>query len=449
MVEDTEINFSNKRIILILIPLIIEQFLGVTVGMVDIIMVSGVGESAVSGISLVDSINILLIGVFTSLATGGYVLISQGLGQKDKEKSCNYSVQMILLMVIISIVICTFSVILNNQALSFMYSDVEKDVMDNAVTYFYLTACSFPFLAIQSACSAIFRSMGKTKVTLFVSIMMNILNVLGNLIFIMVLGLGAKGAGMSTLTVRVVGATVLLILCFNKKNEVHLINIFKWRFDFRIIKNILSISLPMTIDGAIFQVGKILLQSLVVTFGTSAIAANAVANSVCNFACIPGNALGVVLIMIVGQLIGAKEYDKVKVYTKKLIVWGMATMAIINVFIFIFINPILSIYNLTPEGNKIANTIILLHCVTSTFLWTFSFTLPNALRASNDARFTMFISIISMWVFRIGFSYILCLNLGFGVMGIWIAMAIDWSFRGMCFIYRFRSNKWRDHSILI
>ncbi len=449
METDKGINFSNKRIILILIPLIIEQFLGVAVGMVDIIMVSGVGESAVSGISLVDVINNLLIGVFASLATGGYVLISQGLGQKNPKKSCEYSIQMFIIVIMVSTFVSVTSLAFNNQILNVMYSDVEKEVMDNAKIYFYLTALSFPFLAIQSASSAIFRSMGKTKITLFVVILMNIINVVGNSIFILRLGLGATGAGLSTLIVRVVGAVVLLVLCFNKKNEVHLTNILKWRFDFGIINKMLNISLPMTIDGAIFQVGKILLQSLIVTFGTSAIAANAVGNSIANFAYIPGSSIGVVLIMIVGQLIGAKEHEKVKIYTKKLVVWNMSILTILNVFILIFIDPILSIYNLTPEGYKIAYNLVIIHAVTSTFFWTFSFTLPNALRAANDAKYTMFISIISMWVFRVGFSYILCLHFGLGVSGVWIAMAIDWVFRGICFIFRFKSNQWMYHSISV
>ncbi len=449
METDKGIDFSNKKIILILLPLIIEQFLGVAVGMIDTIMVSSVGESAVSGISLVDSINFLLIVIFTSLASGGYVLISQGLGQKNSERASNYSVQMLFLIIIISTFVSIISLIFNNQILNLMFSDVEKDVMDNAIAYFYLTALSFPFLAIQSGCSAMFRSMGKTKITLFVVIMINVLNVIGNAVFVLVLGLGAAGAGLSTLIVRVIGATVLFVMCFNKNYEVHLSNVFKWRFDFVIIKNMLNISLPMTIDGTIFHVGKILLQSLIVTFGTSAIAANAVGNSLASFACIPGNAISVVLIMVVGQLIGAKEYEKVKIYTRKLVIWAMGAMGIVNVIIVILINPIISAYNLTPEGNKIAYGIILMHCVASTIFWPTSFTLPNALRASNDAKYTMFISIISMWVFRVGFSYILCLYFGFGVAGVWIAMFIDWIFRGICFIYRFRSNAWRDHSILI
>ncbi len=447
MEKTSGIEFSNKKIILILIPLILEQFLGVAVGMVDTIMVSGVGESAVSGISLVDTINILLINVFISLATGGYVLISQALGQKNSEKACDYSKQMVLTITLIATLVGIFSIVFNNQFLNFMYKDIEKDVMDNAIIYFYLTALSFPFLAIQNACSAIFRSMGKTKVTLFVSIMVNVLNVFGNSIFILLLGMGAAGAGTSTLIVRIIGAVVLLVLTLNKKNEVHLNNIFKWKFDFGIINKMMKISLPMTIDGVIFQIGKLVLQSLIATFGTSAIAANAVAYSVTGFACIPGSSLGIVLIMVVGQFIGARDYEQVKVYTKKLVIWSTVTMTIINVGIVIFLEPIISIYNLTPEGQKIAYEIILLHCITSSFLWTLSFTLPNALRAANDARFTMIVSIITMWTFRIGFAYILCLQLGFGVLGVWIAMSIDWLFRGICFVYRFKSNKWIYQSV--
>ncbi len=444
---EERIEFSNKKLFLIALPLIFEQFLGVAVGLADTIMVSSVGESAVSGVSLVDTINVLLVGIFMALATGGCVIVSQALGRRDSEQACEYSNQMTLTITVIALCVMIFSVTLNKFLLNLMFGDVEKEVMVNARIYFYLTAFSFPFLALQSACGAVFRSMGKTKVTLYVSIAINVLNILGNYFFIMHLGWNAAGVGMSTLVARVLGSVTLFTLALNSANEVHLTNPIKWRFDSFAFKKMMKISLPLSIDTVIFQVGKIVLQSLTATFGTTTIAANAVANAVAGLAIIPGSAFGIVLVIVTGQLIGARQFDDVKFYAKKLCSWGIVTIGIINVILFIFINPILNIYNLTPEGHEIAYNILILHCVTSTLFWTLSFTLPNMLRAANDARYTMFVSIFSMWVFRVGLSYVFCGYFGMGVLGIWLAMGIDWLFRDICFVRRVRSDRWITQSI--
>ncbi len=447
MEQNNSLVFSNKRILIILMPLVLEQILNVAVGLADTIMVSSVGESAVSGVSLVDSINVLLISVFMSLTTGGYVMISQALGQKNPKKARDYADQMVFVITIIATIVMVFTLIGNNWLLNLAFGNIEPDVMTNASIYFYLTALSFPFFAIQSACSAIFRSMGKTNITLYVSIVMNLFNVIGNYIFIVILEWNAAGVGTSTLLVRIIGATILLVLVLNKKNEVHLSNPINWRFDNGIIKRMMDISIPSSIDGVIFQLGKIILQSLIVTFGTSAIAANAVANNISGLANIAGNSLGIVLIMITGQLVGAREFDKVRYYTKKLVIWGMVAMAVINLFILAFQEPIIQLFNLTPEGAELTKEIVLIFTITSSFFWATSFTLPNALRAANDARYTMVVSILSMWTFRIGFAYILCLQLDFGVAGVWYAMSIDWFVRSFFFIKRFRSGKWETQSL--
>ncbi len=447
MEQSSKIEFSNKKLLLILMPLVFEQILNVFVGMADTIMVSGVGESAVSGVSLVDSINVLLITLFMSLTTGGYVIISQALGQRDEKKAVNCANQMVLITTIIAIFVMAFSLQFNQLILNLAFKDIEADVMTNAKIYFYLTAISYPFFAIQSACSAVFRSMGKTKITLYVAIFMNLFNVIGNYVFIVLMGWNAAGVGASTLIVRIFGGLLLLVLALNKSNQVHLTNPIKWRFDLSIIKKMMNISIPASIDGVIFQLGKILLQSLVVTFGTSAIAANAVANNIAGISNIAGSALGTVLIMVSGQLIGAREFEKVKFYTKKLIIWNIVAVGVVNVFVLLFQNQIIGLFNLTPEGVEIAENLVLIFSVMSTLFWATSFTLPNALRAANDARYTMFVSIISMWTFRIGFSYLLCLKFGFGVSGIWIAMCIDWISRSAFFLHRFKSGKWQIQSL--
>ncbi len=262
----------------------------------------------------------------------------------------------------------------------------------------------------------------------------------------MLLGWNAAGVGASTLIVRILGAVILFVLVLNQKNQVHLTNPLRWRFNLDIVNRMMKISIPTSIDGVIFQLGKLILQSLIVTFGTSAIAANAVANNIAGISNIPGSALGVVMIMVTGQLVGAREFDKVRVYTKKLIIWCICTMGIINLLILVFLNQIIGLFNLTPEGAEITKQIVFVFSTMSIVFWPFSFLLPNTLRAANDARYTMIISIVSMWTFRIGFSYLLCLQFGLGVVGVWIAMSIDWVFRSACFLKRFVSGKWEIQS---
>ncbi len=442
-----EIKFTNQQLFVIILPLLLETILGVAVGMIDTIMVSSVGESAVSGVSLVDSINFLLVSIFMSLSTGGYVIISQAIGRKNTKDACEYSNQMVLSIFAIAFIVTIISLAFNNSILNIMYKNVEPEVMENAVIYFYLTALSYPFLAIHSACSSIFRSMGNTKLSLYVSIILNIINVCGNFIFIVLLGWNAAGVGMSTLLARIFGSTVMFVLALNSKNIIHLTNPIKWRFDIAVIKKMMNISIPTAIDSIIFQIGKIILQGLTITFGTSAIAANAIAGQIAGLAILPGTVLGIVLMMVTGQLVGARDFENVKYYTKKLLKWGMSSIFVVNICIYLLLDQIVGLYNLTPDGNAIARNLIAFNCVVSTLFWSLSFTLPNALRAANDARFTMFITIISMWAFRIGFSYILCLQFGMGVIGIWIAMTIDWIFRGVAFVYRFRSEKWITSSL--
>ncbi len=445
--SNKEIKFTNRQLILIIIPLFLETVLTVAVGMADTIMVSSVGESAVSGVSLVDTINYLFIGIFTAISTGGYVIILQAIGRKSPKDACEYSNQMMLCIVAIATITAGISLMFNYEILNLFYQNVEKDVMENAKVYFYLTALSYPFLAIHSACASIFRSMGNTKISLYVSILLNVINIVGNYIFIMVLGWNAAGVGTSTLIARVVGATIMVVLALNRKNIVHITNPIKWRFNKDILKKMLDISIPTAIDSVIFQIGKLVLQSLTVTFGTSAIAANVVAGQVASFTLMPGNVISIVIMMVTGQLIGARDFDGVKLYTKKLLTWGICSISILNVGMFIFMDQILGLYNLTNQGHEIAKNLVTISCIVSTLFWTHSFSLPNALRASNDARFTMVVSIFSMWIFRIGFSYLLCLQLNMGVTGIWVAMGIDWLFRGILFTHRFKSEKWIAASI--
>lgn len=439
--------FSNRDLLKLIIPLIIEQILAVTVGLADGVMVARVGEAAISGVSIVDSINTLLIGLFSAVATGGAVVASQYLGQKDAKKASKAGEQLIASNLALSTIIMIIALLGRNFILNALFGDVEPDVMKNARIYFYYTAMSYPFLGVYNACAALFRSMGNSGISMIISVMANVLNIIGNSILIFILKMGVAGAAIPTLVSRILSAVVIFILLFNKTIPIHIDKMFEYRPDIKMIKRILEIGIPNGMENSVFQIGKILVQGIIVELGTSAITANSIASNIGGFGVLPGSAMGLALITVIGTCVGAGDYDGVKHYTKKLMRITHICMAGINAAIILLIPAILKIYDVSETTSEIASTLMLYHAILSTIIWPPAFTLPNALRAANDVRFTMWISIISMWTWRIGFSYFLVNALHMGVLGVWIAMTIDWLFRAIAFIYRFRKEKYRTISV--
>lgn len=433
--------FSKKDLNQLIIPLILEQILGVTVGMVATIMVSGVGEAAVAGVSLVDTINILLINIFTSLSTGGAVVAARYLGGKEYQNACKSANQLLLAITSLSLVVMLLSLIGNRLILRIIFGNVAAEVMNNAVVFFYLTALSFPFLAIYSGSAALCRSMGNSKITLIVSVLVNVVNIISNTFLIYGLGWGAEGAGTSTLISRMTGALIMLIVIRNPERPIHITN-FRLEFDFTMIKKIFHIGIPTGIDSCIFQFGKILVQSLVAGLGTAAMAANAVANTVSGVVVIPAASIGLALITVVGQTLGAKAYDDAIYYVKKLLRMAYIAMAILNIGVIFFSKQIAGLYSLSPEASDMAWKIIISYSACAIVLWPTGFALPNALRAAGDARFTMVISIASMWIWRVGLSFLLVKFIGFGLLATWAAMYVDWACRSGFFIFRMAGGKW-------
>jgi putative MATE family efflux protein len=435
--------FTKKDLIKLIVPLIIEQILVVTVGMADGVMVARVGEAAVSGVSIVDSINILLIGLFTAMATGGAVVSAQFLGQKNEKNASRAGKQLIVTSLALALVVMVFTLIGRKFILDILFRGVETDVMRNARIYFFYSALSYPFLAVYNACAALFRSMGNSKISMKISILSNLINVVGNAILIFGFNMGVAGAAIATLVSRIVASVFMFILLRNKKLPIYIDNILKYRPDKQMIKRILSIGLPNGMENSVFQIGKILVQGIVAGLGTASITANAIASNIGGFGVLPGSAIGLALITVVGQVVGAGEYSAVKFYTKRLMAMTHIIMAGLNIIIIVLIPSILKIYQVSEVTGELASTLMLYHCILSTFFWPPSFALPNALRAAGDVKFTMWVSMISMWVWRIGFSYILAIVFEIGVFGVWIAMTVDWVFRSACFVYRLHKEKYR------
>lgn len=438
--------FDTKQLKRLIIPLIIEQVLAVTVGMADIIMVSVTGEAAVSGVSLVDMINVLFMNLFAALATGGAVVTSQLIGHGDDELACESAHQLQIISLILSVGIMLFSVIFCRGILIAVFA-VDGEVLDYACKYFYISAASYPFLALYNSNAALFRSMGNSKVSMYVSLLMNFINISLNAVFVYVFNMGVVGVSTASLIARLVAAAVMSVLIRNQSLQVHIVKGTRLHLNRYMIKRILGIGVPNGLENSMFQFGRVIVVRVIAGFGTVQIAANAVANNIDAFGTIPGQAISLAMITVVGQCVGAGDYKQAKYYIKKLILVCYAIMVVLDSALLAGLPLILRVYNLSPETLSLATKLIFIHNGCAMLLWPLSFTLPNALRASNDVRYTMVVAIFSMWVFRILFSYILGKWLGWGAVGVWIAMVMDWIFRIIMFVYRYFSGKWMQNEI--
>ena len=434
--------YSNKDLKKLIVPLIVEQTLAIAVGMADTIMVSAAGEAAVSGVSLVDTVNILLINVFSALATGGAVVAGHFLGQKRKEEASKVAWQILMFATSLALIITVIFIAFHDGLLHLMFGQIENDVMQASKTYLIITAISFSGLAIYNSCAAIFRAMNYAKVTMWISLLINAVNLVGNTICIYGLKWGVAGAAIPTTVSRYVGAVVILIMMFNPKWDINLCGQVRLRFNFALLKRILYIAVPNGLENSMFQLGKIRVLSVVSTMGTSAIAANAVGNTLASWNILFGSALNLGLVSITAVCIGAGEISQARYYTRKLMKIAIGLTAVMSTILFFSVPLLVKLYNLGPEASQMAIGIIRFHNVMAVLFWVPSFTVPNTLRSAGDVIWTMLIAIFSMWVFRIGAAYLFTYQFHFGLIGVWVAMIIDWIFRTICYAIRYKGHKW-------
>lgn len=434
--------FDDKQLAVLIIPLIIEQFLAVLVGMADSIMIANVGEAAVSGVSLVDNIMVLFINAFSALAAGGAVISGQYLGQKDEKQACRASTQIVWFVTFVAFFLMAVIYFGKWFILHVVFGSIDADVMRHANRYLLIVTASIPFLALYNAGAAIFRAMGDSKAPMKVSILMNLINVTGNAVLIYGFHCGTEGVAIPTLLSRMTAGILIIALLVNQKLRLHIESTIQYRPDRRMIRRILSIGVPNGLENSMFQLGKILVLSLVSSFGTYAIAANAVCNVIAMFEILPGVAVNLAITTVIARCVGADMYDQARYYTKKLIFITYAGIWLMNIVIVFLLPVIVRVYHLSDITSDLTRQIIYLHTISSMLIWPISFSLPSTLRAAGDAQVTMYISMISMWLFRIVFSYILGKYFGLGVFGVWVAMIIDWCFRAICMTIRYRSGRW-------
>lgn len=375
-------------------------------------------------------------------------MASQYLGREDNKRANVAAKQLLLVTTAMSAFIMAVCLIGRNPILDLIFGKIEPEVMDNCRVYFFWSALSYPFLAVYNAGAALYRSMGNSKVSMLTSTLMNAINIAGNALLIFGFHMGVAGAAIASLFARMVGAVLITCLLRFKPHVIQLEAVFKLDFQPEMIKNILKFGVPTGLENGMFQIGRLMTQGLVATFGLTATTANAIGMSLSAFPQIPGTAIGLAMVTVVGQCIGARRQEEAKRYTLKLTGLAYLAMGALNLVMLALLPVVIGIYNPSPATAALARE-LMLYCIACTILlWPASFVLPNGLRAAGDVRFTMTVSIVSMWAFRIGFSYLLAKGLQMGVLGVWIAMTIDWAFRILCFAIRFFRGKWMNKQLI-
>lgn len=440
--------FPRRALWMLLIPLIIEQMLNSLMGMVDTLMVSRVGAEAISAVSLVDSINNLVLQVFAAMAAGAAIICSQYLGRKD-EKGCNDAAkQIVLTVVVISSAIMIIGVGFRKPLLYLIFGSVEEAVMTNAQIYFLITALSYPFIALFQAGAAFYRACGNSKFTMKTALIANVANIVGNTLFIFVLQMGAAGAAVSTLISRALCAFVVFYALRKPGYAIQLKNYFSIRPDLNLIVKILAIGVPSGIENGMFQFGKLAIQSTVSSLGTAAIAAQAMTIIFENVNGMAAVGIGIGLMTVVGQSIGAGRQEEAKYYIVKLAGYAEIAMIISCILVYIAARPVTVLAGMSEESTALCMQMILAITIVKPLLWVPSFTPPNGLRAAGDVRFSMITATLTMWLCRVALSIFLMRVVKTGPIGVWYGMFADWGVRGVIFTIRFVRGKWLRFKVI-
>ena len=436
--------YTKEQLRRLLIPLMFEQVLTALMGSVDTIMVTNIGSAAISAVSLVDSLNILIINIFAAMATGGAIICAQYLGSNQKDKANQALKQLIFSVTLISLIITIPCILFRRPLLSLIFGSVEKNVMDNSLNYLFITALSYPFIALYNAGAASFRTSQNSRLPMAIAFGSNILNIIGNVFFIFTLSLGVAGAALSTLLSRIISALIILILLKQPKQDLYVDSYLSIRPEIETITKILKIGIPT----GMFQFGKLVIQSTVSTMGTTAIAAQAMVAMLESFACQASIGIGLGMMSVVGKCVGAKEYEQARHYTISLTKLAWMVCIIFCAIIMLFIQQITSLAGMEAESAKLAIWLTRIVFAYKMIFWTPSFLPGYGLRAAGDVKFSMITSTLSMWICRVVVTIFLVHTFHMGPLAVWIGMGADWTIRSFIFLARFKSNKWLEHKVI-
>ena len=439
--------FSNRDLKNLILPLFFEQFLVMLVGIADTFIIAFAGEAAVSGVSLVNSFNTILIYLFTALASGGAVIISQYIGRKEMDNASETSSQLLTASVLLSVVLTVLTLIFNEQLMRLLFGQVEPDVMEACVTYLRISAYSYPAIAVYNAGASLYRSIGKTSTTMYISLVSNVINVAGNCIGVFVLHAGVAGVAYPSLIARVFTAVIITALCYREKN-VRYANKWVFAWDWELLRRILGIAVPNGVESGIFQLVKVALSSVVALFGTYQIAANGIAQSIWSMAALVGVTMGPVFITVIGQCMGAGNIPEAEHYFKKLTKITLVVSLAWNILVFAVTPLLMSFYSLADETKILVVWLVLIHNIANSFAYPLADPFGKGLRAAGDIKFTMFVSIGSTIAGRLVFSLLFGKVFGWGVIGIALAMCLDWCIRAVFFWVRFKQGKWKNFQLI-
>ena len=440
--------FTRRQIIHLLIPLMLEQILSGLMGIADTMMVTTVGESAISAVSLVDTVNVLMLNLLSALAAGGVIVCSQYLGREQEDQANNAARQVLIVSLSLSVGIMAACLLLRRPLLSLIFGAVEEQVMDQALDYFFITALSYPFLAAQQTAAAVFRAGRHSAPPMAVAAVANGVNIAGNAVLIFVFQMGVTGAAAATLASRIVSAVVLMALLRSRKLTVSIRDYRHIRPDRALIGTVLRVGVPTGVENAMFQLGKLMVQSTVATFTTAAMAAHAMTQTLDMVMGMPSMAIGLGLLTVVGQCMGAGRVEEAKTYTKRFCLLSEGMIALMALLVVGATPLITRLSRMSPESAELTFRLLLLISAGKLTLWVLAFTLPQGMRAAGDVRFAAGVSAASMWMFRVGLCLVLCRGFGVGLYGVWIAWLSDWLCRAVVYVLRFRGGRWVAHQVL-
>ncbi len=439
--------FNNRTLFWLLLPIIIEQFLNSLMGMADTMMVSTVGSEAISAVSLVDSINNLVIQIFSAMASGATIICSQYIGSGNIKESNRAAGQVVLTVFVISVSITVFCILGGERLLWLIFGTVENSVMKNSLVYFMITVLSYPFLALFSAGAAFYRASGNSKFPTKISVVSNVINVTGNALFIYVFKWGVAGAAFATLISRAF-CTIVIFYCLRKPRQTIVVkNFLKIRPHMPLILAIMAIGIPSGIENGMFQFGKLAVQSTVSTMGTIAMSAQAMTNIFENVNGIFGNSVGIGLMTVVGQCIGANRKEEAKYYIVKLMsIAGIGTL-VSCLLVLAITKPVTWLAGMEVEAAQMCFELVTAMTIIKPLIWVGAFGLPYGLRAAGDVKFSMITSVSIMWGCRVALGIFLVKTFDLGLMAMWIGMFADWIVRAVIFTTRFLKGKWLHYKL--
>lgn len=448
MQQKTQHIYSNTDLRKLLIPIIVEQLLSSLMGTADTMMVSNVGSAAISAVSLVDSINILVIQALSALSAGGAILCSQYLGSHNQREANESARQVLFVMVFLSTILSAFCLVFRDPLLRLIFGRVEADVMENSRIYFLLTLLSFPFIGLYDAGASIMRSQNNSRNPMIISVISNFLNIAGNGVLIFGFQMGVKGAAISTLASRIFCAIVVIWQLRSSHAPISITHYFSIRPNWKLIKKILFIGIPSGIENSMFQFGKLAIQSTVSTLGTVAIAAQAMTNILENLNGIAAIGIGIGLMTVVGQCLGAGQKEEAVYYIKKLSWLSEAVVIGSCLLVFVLTRPVTALAGMEPASARLCLSMITFITIVKPISWVMSFIPAYGMRAAGDVKFSMLTSCFTMWLCRVSLCIYLCRVWGFGPIAVWIGMFSDWTLRAIIFGIRFHSRKWLNHHVI-